>query len=55
MYGSVLDLRAYGCAALENRHTGQGTKEFQHTKVGETGGNCNNFHINADYVEHVFY
>ena len=23
--------------------------------VGETGGNCNIFHINADYVEHVFY
>ena len=23
--------------------------------LGETGGNCNNFHINADYVEHVFY
>ena len=24
-------------------------------KVGETGGNCNNFHINADYVEPIFY
>ena len=23
--------------------------------VGETGGNCNIFHINAHYVEHVFY
>ena len=27
----------------------------QLTLVGETGGNCNIFHINADYVEHVFY
>ena len=23
--------------------------------VGETGGNCNIFHIFAHYVEHVFY
>ena len=23
--------------------------------IGETGGNCNIFHIHADYVEHVFY
>ena len=23
--------------------------------VGETGGNCNIFHIHAHYVEHVFY
>ena len=26
-----------------------------YNNVGETGGNCNIFHINADYVEHVFY
>ena len=23
--------------------------------IGETGGNCNIFHIHAHYVEHVFY
>ena len=24
-------------------------------EIGETGGNCNIFHIHAHYVEHVFY
>ena len=29
-------------------------EHFNHY-VGETGGNCNIFHIHAHYVEHVFY
>ena len=28
---------------------------IMHINVGETGGNCNMFHIFAHYVEHVFY
>ena len=34
------------------------SKDFAHgttNYVGETGGNCNIFHIHAHYVEHVFY
>ena len=33
----------------------EGDNTFTVPIVGETGGNCNIFHINAHYVEHVFY
>ena len=28
---------------------------FKTIRIGETGGNCNIFHINAHYAEHVCY
>ena len=34
------------------------SKQFSiviYSEIGETGGNCNIFHIFAHYVEHVFY
>ena len=37
------------------RATNGAFHKLQAAGLGETGGNCNIFHINADYVEHVFY
>ena len=52
--GSLKSADGNNCSKDTRSRIGMANKRMLDL-VGETGGNCNIFHINADYVEHVFY
>ena len=53
---ALRDMKCYWSRVANDRGSPiEKTKYRTTTAIGETGGNCNIFHIHAHYVEHGFY